>query len=112
MQMTVIRADDSITHVAMLGRLDIEGVNRIADQFVFATASRRKATLVDVSHVTFITSLGMGMLVTAAKSLHRHGSKMVLLAPTDMVQEALQVAGIHNVIPIARVEEEALQLLR
>jgi anti-anti-sigma factor len=112
MQLTVIRADDALTHIVMLGRLDIEGVNRIADQFVFATAARRKAALVDISQVTFIASLGMGMLLRAAKSLQKHGLKMVLLAPVGFVQHTLSVAGIDKVIPIVQVEEEALALLR
>lgn len=112
MQLTVIRSDDSITYLAMLGRLDIEGVNEIQNRFVFETASRHRATLVDVSQVTFIASLGMGMLISVAKSLHRQGAKMVLLAPKELVQHALQTAGIDRIIPIARGENEALQLLR
>ena len=45
MQLNVIRADDSITHLALLGRLDIQGVNQIQEQFVFNTTSRRPAGL-------------------------------------------------------------------
>lgn len=112
MQLTVIRADDSITHVAIVGRLDIDGVNHIADRFVFTTTTPRKATLVDVSQVTFIASLGMGMLVSAAKALQRHGTRMVLVAPTNLVQRALVAAGIDCVIPIAATEAEALEMLR
>ncbi len=112
MQLTVIRADDSITHVVLLGRLDIQGVNRIQDQFVFNTTVRRKATLVDLSQVSFIASLGMGMLVGAAKTLQRQGAKMVLLSPTDLVRNALETAGIQHVIPIVSEEQAALALLR
>ena len=112
MELNVLRADDSITHVVMLGRLDIEGVNRIADPFVFATAARRRATLVDLSQVTFVASLGMSLLIGAAKALQRHGSKMVLLGPTPLVEQALRVAGVDRVIPIAQAESEALELLR
>ncbi len=112
MQLTIIRADDEITHVAILGRLDIQGVSSIQNQFVFNTTARRKATLVDVSGVTFIASMGMGMLVSAAKSLQRQGVKMVLLNPTELVQRALESAGIQQVIPITHEPDAALQLLR
>lgn len=111
MQLSIIRADDSITHLVLEGRLDVQGVNHIHDKFVFHTASRRKSTLVDVSGVTFIASLGIGMLVSAAKALQRQGAKMVLLGPTDMVQRTLEAAGIEHVIPIVHAEENALQLL-
>ena len=112
MQLNVIRADESITHLAMLGRLDIQGVNEIQDRFVFQTVTRHKATLVDLSEVTFIASLGMGMLIGAAKTLQRHGVRMVLIAPRELVLHALETAGIDRVIPIVRAEDEALQLLR
>ena len=112
MQLTIIRDDDSITHVAILGRLDIAGVNSIADPFVFNTTSVRRTTLVDVSQVTFIASLGIGMLVGAAKALQRHGARMVLVGPTELVRQALVSAGIDHVITIAPTKDEALQMIR
>ena len=84
----------------------------IQDQFVIQTTVRRKDTLVDVSQVTFIASLGMGMLVNAAKGLQRQGAKMVLLGPSTLVRHALEAAGINQVIPIANEESAALELLR
>lgn len=110
--LTVIRADETLTHVALVGRLDVQGVNRVQDQFVFNTTTRRRATLVDLSEVSFIASLGMGMLVGAAKALQRQGARMVLVHPRELVQRALEAAGIQQVIPIAQGEEEALALLR
>ena len=112
MQLTVLRADESITHVAIVGRLDIEGVNQVADRVVLTTTSARTSALVDLSQVTFIASLGMGMLVGAAKAIQRHGTKMVLVAPPHLVHHALVAAGIDHVIPIAANEEEALQMVR
>ena len=112
MQLNVIRADDSITHLSILGRLDVQGVNTIQYEFLIQTTVRRKSTVVDLSKVTFIASLGMGMLVSAAKGLERHGARMVLLGPSEMVRLALERAGIDQVIPIASEETAALALLR
>lgn len=111
MQLTILRDDDSITHVAIVGRLDIAGVNAIADQFTFNTTPQRKSTLVDVSQVTFIASLGIGMLVSAAKALHRHGARMVLVGPKGLVLQTLESAGIDHVIAIAPTQDEALKML-
>jgi hypothetical protein len=36
---------------------------------------------------------------------------MVLVAPRELVQRALESAGIHQVIPIVGQEDEAFQLL-
>jgi len=112
MQLNVLRADDSITHLSILGRLDVQGVQQISDQFAFTATSRRRATLVDISQVSFIASLGMGMFVSVGKALQRQSVKMVLLAPTDMVRHALHAAGIDSIIPICEAEEDALRMLR
>lgn len=112
MQLTILPAGESFTHVAIVGRLDIAGVNAIADQFTFNTTPQRKTTLVDVSQVTFIASLGIGMLVSAAKALQRHGARMVLVGPTGLVLQSLETAGIDHVISIAPTQDEALKMIR
>jgi anti-anti-sigma factor len=108
----LVRADDALTHVALRGRLDIRGVNGVQDQFVFNTTSRHKPTLVDLSEVTFIASLGIGMLVGAARALQKSGAKLVILAPQSLVLQVLEAAGIDGVIPIVHEESDALELLR
>jgi len=112
MRLKIIRADDSITHVAIHGRLDVQGVNDIQYEFLHQMTSLPKAGLVDLSHMTYMGSLGIGMLVSAAKYLQRHGAKMVLLSPSVMVRKALETSGLHHVIPIADEESAALALLR
>lgn len=112
MQLTVIRADDSVTHLALSGRLDVQGVNAVQNQFSFQATARHRATLVDLSEVTFMASLGIGMLVESARALRHRGVKMVLLAPTADVRKTLEAAGIHQVIPIAATADAASALLQ
>lgn len=51
MQLQVIQADDSLTHIELVGHLDLEGVDAIQDQFVFHTATRRTPALIDLEQV-------------------------------------------------------------
>jgi len=111
MELIVRRADDTVTHLVLSGRLDIAGVNLIGDRFTFTTTGRRKGTLLDLSGVTFIASLGIGLILGAAKALQRQGVKMVLLSPSGLVEQSLRAAGIDQVITIAHEEERALELL-
>jgi anti-sigma B factor antagonist len=106
-----IRVDNEITHVALVGRLDVAGLHAVDVKFHSYTAARRKPTLVDLSGLEFITSLGMGMFISCAKSLQRHKARMVLLNPTGLVNEALRAVGIDQVIPIVSSTEEAMRLL-
>jgi len=111
MSIREIRVDNEITHIALAGRLDAVVLHAIDLTFHSYTAARRKPSLVDLSQVEFISSLGMGMLISCAKSLGRHQAKMVLLNPTPLTEEALRAVGIDQIIPIVRTYEESLRLL-
>ena len=110
-QLNEVRMDDRITHLAIVGKLDIAGLHAIDVKFHGYTAARRKPTLVDISGLEFITSLGMGMLVSCARSLQRYGAKMVLLNPQPQVEEVLKAVGIDQGIPMVRDAEEGLRIL-
>ena len=112
MQLRIIRTDGSLTHLALQGRLDVRGVNDIQYEFLKETTVIPRPTVVDLSKVSYIASLGIGMLVSAAKHLEKQGTKMVLLAPTALVRETLETSMLQKLIPIANEEAGALELLR
>ena len=110
-QLNQVRMDDRITHLAIVGKLDIAGLHAIDVKFHGHTAARRKPTLVDISELEFINSLGMGMFISCACSLRRYGAKMVLLSPQPQVEEVLKAVGIDQGIPVVRDAEEGLRIL-
>src|SRR5579862_4452925 len=110
-QLNEVHLDDHITHLALVGRLDVAGMSAVDMKFHGYTAARRRPTLVDLSGLEFITSLGMGMFVTCARSLLRFKAKMVLLNPQPEVEEALKAVGIDKSVPIVRSMEEAVNIL-
>jgi anti-sigma B factor antagonist len=110
-QLNEIRLDEQITHLAIIGKLDIAGLHAVDVKFHGYTAARRRPTLVDISGLEFISSLGMGMFVSCARSLQRYGAKMVLLNPQAVVEEALKAVGIDQVVPIVHSVEEGRRTL-
>jgi anti-sigma B factor antagonist len=110
-ELTAVRLDPDVTHLALAGRMDAAGMQGVEVKFTGYTAARRKPTLVDLSRVEFIASLGIGMLVSCAKALQRHGVPMVLLNPSDPVEKVLRTTGIDQVIPIVHDLEEGFRLL-
>jgi anti-anti-sigma factor len=111
MELQLIETSDSLTRVALVGMLDLVGVGQIETKFVAATVARGLPTIVDVSGMTFIASLGMGMLLSGLKGLQRKGAKLVLLKPQRDVANALTVARLTELLPIAENDEQAMQLL-
>jgi anti-sigma B factor antagonist len=111
MELKEIHLDDHITHLALIGKLDVAGLHAVDVKFHGYTAARRRPTLVDLSQVEFISSLGMGMFVSCAQSLRRYRAKMVLLNPQPAVEEAMNAVGLGQAIPIAHSMDEAIRIL-
>jgi anti-anti-sigma factor len=106
-----VLVDNNITHLALVGKLDIAGMHAIDMKFHGYTAARRRPTLVDLAELEFITSLAISMFVSCARSLQRFGAKLVLLNPQPEIEAALKAVGIEQGVPIVHNLEEGLQIL-
>ena len=98
--------------VALQGRLDTPGVDRIETRFTASVVAPGKSALVDLSGVTFVSSMGIRMLIGTARSLNLKKARMVLFGPQPLVKESLDHVSITDVIPVVGTEAEALELLK
>jgi anti-sigma B factor antagonist len=108
MELKVINLDDIYTHLALAGKLDIAGVGDIENKFIGYTAARKKNALVDVSAVTFLGSMGLRLLLSAAKSLSWEKKSLILLNPQPLVNEVLEASGFDEVVVIEHDAASAL----
>ncbi len=97
--------------IALQGRLDTPGVDQIETRFTASVVSPGKHAVVDLSGVTFVSSMGIRMLIGTARSLHRKKARMVLFGPQPLVKESLDHVSINDVIPLVATEAQALELL-
>jgi anti-anti-sigma factor len=111
MELTIKNQTEQITHLALRGRLDTAGAGEVELKFTSHTVPRGKPLLLDMSEVTFLSSLGLRMLFTVAKALERRGAKMVLLNPQPAVREVLVLSGFDQLMPIHEDEGTALGFL-
>jgi anti-anti-sigma factor len=109
MKLLPVQRSDGISQVKLIGKLDVVGLHEVDIKFHGYTAAAARPCIVDMAEVEFIASLGIGMLVSCAQSLRRKGTRMVLLNPQELVETTLRATGIHQMIPIVKTEEEALQ---
>ena len=106
--MEIVTSEDrgATARVVLTGRLDIVGAEVIA--LPLATLAGAKQNLiVDMSGVSFLASIGIRHLVSAAKVVSRRGGRLVLLNPTEVVEEVLISSGLTNMLPIVRSDSEA-----
>lgn len=111
MELVIHERDDEIMHVALFGRLDATEVQEMEQRLAEAIAARPKPTIVELTGIEFISSLGIGLLIAKTKKVKQAGHTLVLLNPQGMVEEVLKSSRMDKVMPIARDLIQALQLL-
>lgn len=100
MKMTEESLDGGVVRITLDGRLDIEGTQKVEQQFAYSTTSRQGRFAVDLSRVTFIASIGIRMLLTAARAQTQRGGRIILVGPDGMSQKVLETAGVDQLVPI------------
>jgi anti-anti-sigma factor len=111
MEMTVSDLGDLGKRVTLVGRLDIDGAERI-DLPLSVVAGSGTGIVVDLSGVDFIGSPAMRHLVIAAKAVKRRSRTLVLLNPRPPVKDALTKADLATILPIVHDEDEVIAVLR
>lgn len=101
MKLRIVETLSTHTLVAVHGRLDTAGVDAIEAQFNAAVLPRKVDAIVDLAEVEFLSSMGVRMLLTAAKALQRSGARLVLAAPGPVVTGALHHSSLSQVLAVA-----------
>ena len=68
--------------------------------------------IIDLSDVTLITSIGLGMLITSANALRLCSAPMILLNPARNVETVLEMAGVNDILPIEHDLNAALKRIQ
>lgn len=64
----------------------------------------------DLREVTYIDSMGIGLLSIAANNAFQKGEKVAVIVTNPKIKYTLNVSRLHDVISIVESEEEALRL--
>jgi len=110
MQLESEEIDGSVTRVRLVGAPDLAGAEEIGLKLSVLADSRR-CLLIELEQFTFLSSMGIRSLLSAAKTLARRGGKLILINPTPTVQKVLLTTGCDGLMPIVPTLDEALGLL-
>ena len=111
MELEIGDAQDGVTRVALVGRLDSAGVDRVETRFSATTAAVGRDTVVDLSRLEFIASMGIRMLIVSARALSRKGARLVLLDPPKLVEGVLRDTVVDEIIPVVHGEDAVREIL-
>jgi len=99
MELSTQELDGGVTRVALDGRMDIGGAAAV-DMKMNLIAGSAKKLLIDLQKVTFLGSMGLRSIVLPARAVLGKGGKVVLFAPTEMVESVLKASNIDTLLPV------------
>lgn len=107
MELTVVTASGGLLCLVLKGRLDAAGTEIV--ETAFGTQIRTAAThaMVDMRGVSFVGSLGLRMLVAAARAADRAGRRLVIFGVQPPVAEVFSTTALDELIPVLPDEAAA-----
>ncbi len=104
--------EGSLTIVALNGRLDTLSSESLDKELKQLTDNSVNKILIDFSNLEFISSSGLRVLLTTAKSVKATDGKLALCALQQHVKEVFDVAGFTMLFAIFNSQQEAISGLQ
>jgi anti-anti-sigma factor len=103
---------EGFNKVALAGRMDTAGVSAVELRFTSGIVPGGRNTIVDLSEVEFLASLGVRMLISTARALSNKGATLVMFGATPAVADTIETMGFAEIVPLADSEADAIALLQ
>jgi anti-anti-sigma factor len=92
---------DTYRLIMIDGRLDSAGSDQIATRFSAMSSGAKPSVVVDLSQVSFLSSIGIRLIIQNAKALQGKGGKMILVTgDNEHVSSTLESTGISTLVPL------------
>ena len=107
MRMDQVELPGNVLRVSLAGSLDIAGAGEI-DMPFSVIAGHRNKVIVDLGGVTFLASIGIRVLVKAARAISNKGGRLVIYNASEELRRVLHTTGIDAIIPLVADEAAAI----
>ncbi len=91
-----VEVNAEVTLVQLIGSADMANDSILANALLPVSAARPKVVILDLSELSFISSLTLGTLVDFRRGITRHGGCVTLTRGQPMVQEVLDRTGLAS----------------
>lgn len=102
----VTRDDRGWTVVSLTGEIDVATAPRLREHLAAACASAPRI-IVDLTHVDFLDSAGLGVLAGAMKRARFRGRTLRLVCPCRQIRNVLVMTGLAKVFWIHDTLDDA-----
>ena len=98
--------------VAPRGEIDLAGSRELGSQLGEIAGEPGVAAVLDLSGVTFLDSVALGVILKAASRFRRQAKRLVIVAPPGPVLRLLELTGVGDRLALAGTRDEAITAAR
>ncbi len=95
--------------LSLSGKLDIFSKNALKDVADRYIESGAKGLILDLEGITFIDSVGIGILTLVAQMFQKLKGRVLVVNPQDQVQSMLKEINLDKLIPMYKTDAEFSQ---
>lgn len=99
---------NGVTVLYLSGRLNVTTTVDLESSFGELLKSEKSKVLVDCRDLEYISSAGLRVLLSAAKSFKKIGGEISLCSLKPNVKQVFEISGFTTIFPIFNSKEEAL----
>ena len=97
--------------LALAGRMDTVAAPQFEEACDPWLRGGEKTIVVDLTQLEYISSMGLGYLLSVNKKLQSSGGKLVVCGLTGMVKEVFRLSGFNKLFAVYDNAEAALEKL-
>ena len=109
----VLRLEDGIVVLVLKGRLTLGSRLSLTEAQINSLLQEgANRVVLDVAHVDYADSAGLGVLLHAAGMQRTGGGKLVIAGPNETVRKLFELTNTTPLLTIAPTLDDAIQLLQ
>ena len=108
MEMDITPLSEGLMKVTLVGRLDSPGVDRIETRLLASLVPAGCSAIIDLSRVDFVASMGLRMIMSAARSLRSRNARLAVYGAQRPVNDVFEQVSFGQIVPVRSTEAEAL----
>ena len=87
---------DGVPYLELVGELDLSTADPLKLRLELAERAEPETIVVDLRRVTFMDSIGLGILVSHQLQAQRAGRRFLLVQGPRQIQDLFELTGLHE----------------
>jgi anti-sigma B factor antagonist len=102
---------EGVALFTLFGEADLHVAGELRDRLSAAIDAGASSVVLDLSHVSFVDSMTLGVLVGSAKRVRANGGELRLVVNRPPLRRIFEVTLLDRVFPLDDTREQALAAL-